>query len=262
MYPFMLGPIYFALFFDRYFSLSPWAWFRTVSVEKTLSWLGWAVLVLGLFFAWEMANVSSSFICPDHANISMSQPLAAARFQENSYFIGGGLLLIALAYLGAQLNLLGSYNIRTALLVVFVVFNLHAAILTNYTRAGEASELIGQVHTTPEFQRIAIRIRDEIHSLAGGHRLKVLAENDAVWPMSSYMVGLPEYRFGATPEQKKGFDYLMENYDERRTEFTPGFFVERIGLRGWWVPDYCQVSLKKFLRNVYHYASSLGANRL
>jgi hypothetical protein len=142
--------------------------------------------------------------------------------------------------------MLGRANLKVLLFVVFSLYSLRAALQTNYLYAGESNEYLSQVHTTYQFHRIALRIRDEMKSLSKGYAPLLLVEGDATWPMTTYMIRMPEYRFTRDQEKRAEYDYIVTNWKDKLT-VPEGFKVEKVHLRGWWVPDFGGVTLKRFL---------------
>jgi len=152
---------------------------------------------------------------------------------------------------------LGTMNIGLALAVAALLFTLRASIQTNYLYAGKETEYISQVHTTYEAAEIANQIVDEVVYERNMYRPKVFVTGEGTWPLTWYFRGLrDEYRFSASDAEKKNFTYLFQDWkDPPPTGYHPeGYYVRRVNLRGWWVPDFKQMTLKKFLRfAINHY---------
>jgi hypothetical protein len=89
------------------------------------------------------------------------------------------------------------------------------------------------------------------------YRPKVLVAGDATWPLTWYFRHLrDEYKFTATPSEKLNFTYIVQDYKEKPepADIPEGYYAREINLRGWWVPDFTQMTLKKFLNvSVNHY---------
>ena len=87
-----------------------------------------------------------------------------------------------------------------------------------------------------------------------GYVPKLLTLNDAIWPMSWYMRDLlSTYVFNYNPNMNLAdFDYIIfggENYNIHAfANLSQTHWVTNIPLRSWWVPDYTQMNLKKYLR--------------
>ena len=169
-------------------------------------------------------------------------------FAANANWFGAGFILLGYAFLDSCLGFPWTYNLKTGLFVVLLIFNIRSSILTNYVYAGKANELISQVHTTPEYDGIVRKIRKEFELVPEDIRPQMLVSGEAVWPTVWYMRGLP-LRYDATPEQKKDFAYILQDWKENPApgDIPEGFEAQKIRLRGWWVPDYSQMTIKRFL---------------
>jgi uncharacterized protein (TIGR03663 family) len=230
IYPLVSGLLYLTLFFDRHFREHPITDWRGYRPGDALYWIGTTLIVLGIIFmledgeAWNWAWIAA----------------------------GGTLSLFAL--LDTQWGVFERINLRTAVFAIFVLYNVRAAILTNFVYAGEASEFISQVHTTYQMQQVAFDIRREIETSSRGYKPRVYVEGEGVWPLTWYFRDLPEYRFDSTaPEfERKNFKYHIINWDENAKP-PPGYRARRIDLRGWWVPDYQHMTLKHFLGYAWHH---------
>ena len=73
-----------------------------------------------------------------------------------------------------------------------------------------------------------------------------MAEGESVWPVTWYLIDIPQYKFSATPEERKNFDYLF--IDHKPGDAVPeGFCAEVLPLRSWFVPDFDTMTLKNYL---------------
>jgi hypothetical protein len=131
-------------------------------------------------------------------------------------------------------------------------------VQTNYLYAGKETEYLSQVHTTYELAEYAKHIIDQVHFERNGFKPKVYATGESTWPLTWYFRVIPqEYRFSVKDkEELKDFAYIFISWKEKHdpSEIPEGYIQRRINLRGWWVPDFSQVSLKKFLRySINHY---------
>ncbi|MCB0310010.1 MAG: hypothetical protein KDD42_02165, partial [Bdellovibrionales bacterium] len=142
-------------------------------------------------------------------------------------------------------NFLGNFSLQRVLFAVVAVFLLRDSIMTNFTYDGEARELLSQVHTTHEFDGIIRRIRTELEAAAEEDRPEVLVTGEAVWPTVWYMRGLP-LRYDKDKDLKK-YKYIFQDYTEDPTKIPEGFKARKVKLRGWWVPDYSNMTFGKFL---------------
>jgi hypothetical protein len=172
---------------------------------------------------------------------------------DNSGFLVGGVLLVLAGYFWSAARMRESLSMRWVALIAIALFNARASVQTNFVYAGEAREFIGQVHTTREFQDIVRRIRTEIESslvsLPGGtgNRPDACPFGDPVWPATWYWHALPEHRFLPDSKERLKCEYVVQDWDEANTLKIPGYSSRRITLRGWWVPDNREMTLKKFL---------------
>lgn len=232
MYPFITGVIYLVLFFDAYSkqAAGSMAWLNSVSLRNLLLWIGSAAVLLGLVFTLEL-KVGAEF---------------GPALYDNRYILLAGGALIFFSFLAGWGGMFGRVNLKILLFVFLSLYSLRAALQTNFLYAGESSEYLSQVHTTYQFHRLALRIRSEMQSLAKGYAPNLLVEGDATWPMTTYMIRRPEYRFTTKPEERLNTDYIITNWSENQA-VPEGFLSERLDLRGWWVPDFGQITLKKFL---------------
>jgi hypothetical protein len=141
--------------------------------------------------------------------------------------------------------------------VFTALFLVRATIQTNFVYAGKETEYISQVHTTYELAEVAQRIAGEALFERPGYRPKVLVTGEATWPLSWYFRNLrDEYRFTAKPEEKTNFTYIFQDWKDTPDpgSIPDGYYRRKLNLRGWWVPDFRQMTLKKFLNfSVNHY---------
>jgi len=139
----------------------------------------------------------------------------------------------------------------TALVAVpFCVWSLRSAILTNFTYAGHAREFMSQVHTTPEFNRFVLKVRDDIEAPVSGVKPTVCASGEMTWPITWYFVGVSEYMFptGSNQAACDAANYRLVDKDFADKNPTPkGYLRQDIPLRGWWVPDIARMTPRAFL---------------
>lgn len=235
MYPLMMGIIYLTLYFDYHFRAKPIRWAGAAPWYGLLYVCGAVLLVLGLIFIFEETPKEGE-------NLSI---------WENSGFLVMGVALVAFGFLDRYFRLFGTYNLKVLALAVITFYNIRAAIMTNFTYTGFASEYISQVHTSPEFHRIALDIRRSIEAAKTGEKPTVLGKGESTWPLTWYMVGVEGYDFDVRAGKKlEDYDYIFDTWkgDEQLKDLPPGFQARRLDFRGWWVPDFNQMTLKKFLR--------------
>lgn len=239
MYPLVFGLPYLALFFQDYFTKYPMN-YATFPVRKALLWVGSISMLLGLIFVFEQWNL------PDD------------RFSlENRLFLIFGLLLVSTAVADSFGEFLGTIHLGRWLTILTCIFLVRAAVQTNYVYAGKETEYLSQVHTTYELAETAKQIVDEVKYERNGYKPRVYATGESTWPLTWYYRNIPDaYRFNAKPEEMSNFTYQYQKWSDgqKESDFPEGYYVRRINLRGWWVPEWKQVTLKKFLRySINHY---------
>ena len=239
VYPLVFGFPYLALFFEDHFRKYPIN-YKQFPVADALLWVGSISMVLGLIFVAEQGG-------------SLGERLIL----ENVFFIAFGLVLFIAAMVHMAMPYLGRVHVARWIVVIGCIFLLRAAVQTNYVYAGKETEYLSQVHTTYELAETAKQIIDEVKFERKAYRPKVYATGESTWPLTWYFRNIPdEYRFNAKPEEMPNFTYIYQGWkeDQKKEDFPEGYYPRRINLRGWWVPDWKQVTLKKFLRySVNHY---------
>ena len=68
-----------------------------------------------------------------------------------------------------------------------------------------------------------------------------------MWPITWYLVDIPEYKFIANTEERKNFKYQFVEYTQDQGAIPDGFRAVSVNLRGWWVPDFTKMTLRNFL---------------
>lgn len=224
VYAFVPGLIYLALLFDQHYGRNPVPAWQHYPVERILSTGGIILGSLGLMFSLNEGLNDSTILI-----LALAAPLFAA------------------SYLARLPKLLGTVSLQTFALVVFCLYSLRANILTNFVYAGKAREYISQVHTTQEFNDLVLNIRKDIANQTLGYKPLVYATGDSVWPITWYLVDIPEYKFIASPEERKNFKYQFIDYTQKLSDIPEGFRATTVNLRGWWVPDFSKMTLRNFL---------------
>lgn len=228
VYPFVAGLVYLALYFQDYFSKKPKEVITQFPWWKVLRLAGVVLCALGLIFVVQDGGVTRE------------------REFDNSIILGLGIIITLFSGVEYFLQICGKVNLCVLAFVVLFVFNLRAAGLTNFVYSGKASEFMSQVHTTDEFHNFIQKLRSDILTPMSGVAPKVLGIEDSVWPVTWYMVDVPQYKFDAPENERGNFDYIIKNWKENEPA-PAGFRAQRLNLRGWWVPDYQKMNLKKFL---------------
>jgi hypothetical protein len=240
VYPLVFGLGYLALFYQDYFTKYPIN-YTHYPVRRALLWVGSISMGLGLLFVLENAIRGDGEIFG----------------KEDIAFMVFGLLLVACALADCFSEFLGSIHLGRWVTAITCIFLLRAAIQTNYLYAGKETEYLSQVHTTYELADTAKRIIQEVQFEKNGYKPKVYATGESTWPLTWYFRNIPnEYRFNAKPEELPNFtyQYLKWNDGAKKEDFDQAYYPRRINLRGWWVPEWQNVTFKRFLRYaINHY---------
>jgi hypothetical protein len=171
---------------------------------------------------------------------------------SNWLFSAVGLSLVGFGLLDRSLSLFGSVSLIRGIVWTAIAWNLLHAVLVNHARAGSSSELISQVHTTQEFHDLALSIRKILEDPLQKTR-RVFISGDVVWPLTWYFRDLRGYQFSSKDEFRQGFDYVIKDY-EPSEKVPEGYTARQVTLRGWWVPPYEEMTLKRFLGySLFHY---------
>ncbi len=222
-YPLLAGYIYLALYFEDAWRSMPLTDWREYPVRRVVIAVGCISFVLGLLFSVDDG------------------------LRRNAPYFVVGLVLPGIALADIYLPFLGKCNLRTLSFLLLCVFNLRLAIMTSFPAKDKEMGYISQVHTTRELRDAAMYIRHNIENQTYGSRVFVHVGGEASWPITWYYKGLPEYKFDAlTPEKRGDYAYIFDTWKD--DEPVPeGFVSRKINLRGWWVPEFSQMTLKKFL---------------
>lgn len=242
MYPLVFGLPYLALFYQDYFTKYPIN-YQTYPVSRAIMWVGSTSMALGLIFVVELWLRGA--------------PTQEVLAGENVCFLAFGIILIACAVADSFGKFLGAIHLGRWAAVITSLFLIRAAIQTNYVYAGKETEYLSQVHTTYELAETALNIIDQVKYERDGYRPKVYATGESTWPLTWYFRNIPnEYRFNAKPEEMSNFTYQYRPWKDgaKKEDFQGEYYPRRINLRGWWVPDFREVTFKRFLRYaVNHY---------
>jgi uncharacterized protein (TIGR03663 family) len=248
VYPLVYSLPYLVLFYQDYFTKYPFN-YRACPVPNVFIWVGAASVLLGIIFIAEQWSDT------------------AQRFSgENMAFVVFGALLIGAALIAridatgrsADRTFLGTMHLGRWATIITALFLVRAAVQTNYLYAGKETEYLSQVHTTYELAEFAKDIIDRVIYERNGFRPKVYATGESTWPLTWYFRVIPqEYKFSVKDKAElKDFAYIFLSWKEKHdpSEIPEGYIQRRVSLRGWWVPDFSQISLKKFLRySMHHY---------
>lgn len=224
VYAFVPGLIYIALLFDQHYGRNPIAGWQTYPIARVLSFCGVILGALAILFSFsEGLNGSTIFM------LALAAPMVAAPL------------------LARIPSLMGTVNLKWLFLLVFCLYSLRANILTNFVYAGHAREYLSQVHTTPEFHDLVHSLRAEVTNMNRGYKPLIYATGESVWPITWYLVDIPEYKFIANAEERKSFKYQFVEYTQDQGAIPDGFRAVSVNLRGWWVPDFTKMTLRNFL---------------
>jgi uncharacterized protein (TIGR03663 family) len=239
LYPLVTGIVYFALFFNKRVN-DPNYQPSLASIGLIIRRFGEILVVLGILFVLQEALMRSD----DMGKFIVSAINSA---KENSMFFACGLTLIIFGLLADTAKMFDRINVAHFMLLCICLWNIRAAIQTNFVYAGQAREYLSQVHTTPEFHDLMKTIRREVEVQNRGFKPKIFISGDATWPSTWYLRDIPEYKFTASEAERVTFDYIIQDYKEPPTNVPAGYEVAKINLRGWWVPDFEQMTLRGFL---------------
>lgn len=233
VYPLVFLLPYLAMFFESYFKEYPID-YKNYPLQRALLYVGMLFAALGMIFVLERMD---------------SDP----KTNEDMVFIGFGAVLIAIALLNeyAQPKFLKGFNVGRWIIGIAALFTLRSAIQTNQLYGGRETEYLSQVHTTYDLAEVAKQIVDDAQNEREGYAPLVFATGEATWPLAWYFRNLrDEYKFQAKPEERSKFTYLFIDWKDNREpgDIPEGYTARKLNLRGWWVPDFRQVTLKKFLR--------------
>jgi len=217
MYPFVAGLVYLTLYFDS----------LPKSGDKSLA------KVICLFPGALLFVITAVFIVQEGFWINIYFLLAAL------IVTGAGILFLALRI---RLN-----NLATSVFIIFIAFSFRGSLITNYALAGASKEVISQVHTTREFHDLARRIESDALSRPLSKPATMLATGISTWPLTWYMRDVPNFHFHQGDRDILEFDYIFEDESVRGGNIE-GYERRRVPLRGWLVPDYNRMTLKKFLK--------------
>jgi len=129
-------------------------------------------------------------------------------------------------------------------LVLYLALQINTIYRSDFKHAGEATELLSQVHTTPGYQDFAIFLQQQLMSKTN---VKVLAYRENFWPLSWFLYGLPGFDFS----KKHNFDdytYILTtaNDDELDSLLKNEFQHILLPIRWWWLPKFEQMGIKEF----------------
>jgi uncharacterized protein (TIGR03663 family) len=237
VYPLIFSLPYLTLFFQDYFRAYPID-FRNYPAKRAFLYSGIGLSLLAIIFIVErMPNDPTT--------------------NEDYVFLATGALLIAIGLLDNVGRYLGSFNVGRWIAIGAALFMFRAAIQTNFLYAGRETEYLSQVHSTYDIHEIALQIIDDAQNQRHGYKPLIFGTGEATWPLAWYFRHLrDEYKFTSKKEEYPNYTYLFIDWKDQREpgDIPEGYTSRKVNLRGWWVPDFKQVTLKKFLRySINHY---------
>jgi uncharacterized protein (TIGR03663 family) len=238
-YPLIMGWIYLAAYTD--YARNYRQELKTISekapVGKYLGLIGWILLVVTLisiieeYFRFETIYVAIPFTIS-----KLLEPF------QISLIIGLG--LVAIGWFDKHYRIVNEpVMVGRFVLLLFSIFTLRIALITNFEFKYHELGYISQVHTTQEAKNVAVKIRDQILVNTAPKVPSIFVDGDATWPMTWYFRDLPTYKFSATPEEKKNFTYIFQ---DEKADVPEGYEKSELKLRGWWVPDFRQMTIRRF----------------
>ncbi|MEI8346830.1 MAG: flippase activity-associated protein Agl23 [Pseudomonadota bacterium] len=131
-------------------------------------------------------------------------------------------------------------------IVIIISFNFYISVLTCFTQAGSQTEFISQVHTTADYEKLVMKLKDQM-TLPTDARHKQLLSLGEAWPISWYLKNVSGY-FYYRPENMdiNSFDYLWYNPESEPNPPPANYNRTVIPLRGWWVPDYTRMNILNY----------------
>ncbi|MCO4793866.1 MAG: TIGR03663 family protein [Bacteriovoracaceae bacterium] len=163
-------------------------------------------------------------------------------------------VLFLCVYYQKELNSKDFGKFGKVIILVFVCFQVRMMLMTNYSRAGADTEFISQVHTSDHYEKVALKIREEINYPIG-QRPHVMAMEHNTWPLTWYLYGLKEYHYIQGKRELEDFDYILTSTTDTNTRNKLRLTHEKsdVPLRWWWVPDYKTMNLKNFFNYAFNH---------
>lgn len=238
VYPLIFMLPYLTLFFEDYFRRYP-VDYKNYSLKRAFLLVGCTLSALAWIFLVEEWN-----------NQGYNR-------REDYLFLSVGVLLILIALFDNFGHYLGKFNVGRWITLAALLFMIRASVQTNFLYGGRETEYLSQVHTTDDLHEVALQIIDDVTNQRHGYKPLVFATGEATWPLAWYFRHLrDEYKFTAKPEERVNYTYLFIDWKDQREpgEIPEGYTARKLNLRGWWVPEFKQLTLKKFLRySINHY---------
>ena len=227
-YPIYAALTYFPLYFDNLYKQNYFDSYKNYSLVKLVSNLGYGIVAIGMWLAYETDKIEYS----------------------DRLILGLGALLLIISF---AVNTGTKTNIIKFVFIILTFITFRSTILTNFVYAGTEVEILSQVHTTYEFDKILRRIRSEIESHKIGVDLSVYAAGEPIWPMTAYLQGLKGHKYQLEENQFNQTCYLFDTRDQTNFTAPDSFEKKEVTLRGWWLPETQNITLKKYLMYVFYH---------
>ncbi len=125
----------------------------------------------------------------------------------------------------------------------------------NYTNPGSGNHLISQVHTSREYEQIALKIQNDLQNEKQSPAPYLLSIKDNLWPLSWYVYGLNGYHFGMPKMPIQNYRYILTSTRDLKTlnETRSTHRSEIVTMRHWFVPNYGTLTIKSFLKYLIYF---------
>lgn len=235
-----LSGLQYYFFFANLFLAFTVLWdFKTKESKQTLLMLGLALWVGGIAYCFWNGAFNAGY-----------------KPNEDIVLASAGALFILVGIFDKWGHYLGTFNVGRWLTVGVLLFMIRASVQTNFLYGGRETEYLSQVHTTHDLHEVALQIIDDVTNQRHGYKPLVYATGEATWPLAWYFRHLKdEYKFIAKPEERSNYTYLFIDWKDQREpgDIPEGYTARKLNLRGWWVPEFKQMTLKKFLRYSFNH---------
>ena len=228
-YPLYFAAMYFPLYFKDLYDKGNFDSLFDFPTHQLLAGIGYTLIALGACFIFESKDPTT--------------------FVDKS-MLGLGAVLLVFSVVIDNNRLV---NLPMLFFIFLSILTARASLLTNFVYDGEANEIMSQVHTTPEFDKIMRRIKSEIQSQKIGNVFSLYAAGEPIWPMTAYFQGITGYKYNAEPEEFKLMCYMFDTRDTKSFTAPAEFEEKEVTLRGWWLPDFSLFTIKNYLGYVINH---------
>jgi uncharacterized protein (TIGR03663 family) len=238
MYPTIAGYLYLGVVCTKERLFQDGISKNTVSYRDIAAFLGALFMLLGVLFVLTDLSTSSPVI------VSLR---SSAGNNWGASFLG--IIFLGIAGILSLPSLVKERIRLTPLLLgAGALMVLQQNFITNFGRAGDASEFLSQVHTTRDMRDTVkhIRLMLENKAYSVPYADKVLVNEEAIWPLTWYFRDLPSYNFIDDVAKAQPYRFMIKDAKDGQSP-PEGYKKHVVRLRGWWVPDYPRMGLKQFL---------------